>query len=383
MSIPEKNPARINNSDFLPAMLKENKSGWLVEYYARNPKDNTLKRKQIRLKRIVLRYNKKRDARNHITQIINTINAKLAGGWSPFFNTEDARLYTKISVVTEKFLNEKRKELRVNTLRSYQSFCKMLLEWLKEDIYCALFTKIYAIRYLDYLYNERNNGVTTYNNQIKMGRAFFNWAKERCYCRENPFELVKSKPKQKKSRTIIPPDVREKIKEYLLKNDVNFLNVCELVYFSLIRPNEIKNLRVSDIDFEGKFVRVSGEIAKNHKTRHSALNNDLIERLRVMVRGVPKDYYLFGSELIPAKNKIGNGRFGYHWCKLRVALKLPQTMQLYSFRDTGIFEMLKSGIDDLTVMQHADHSSLNVTTIYANHADEKLIERVRNANIHF
>ena len=63
MSIPEKNPARINNSDFLPAMLKENKSGWLVEYYARNPKDNTLKRKQIRLKRIVLRYNKKRDAR--------------------------------------------------------------------------------------------------------------------------------------------------------------------------------------------------------------------------------------------------------------------------------------------------------------------------------
>jgi hypothetical protein len=130
-------------------MLKENLSGWIVEYYAQNPKNNTLKRKQIRLTRIVSRYKSKREARAHATQMINTINAKLAGGWSPFFNTEDARLYTKLSVVTENFLNEKRKELRVNTLRSYQSFCKMLLEWLKEDIYCALFTKIYAIRYMD------------------------------------------------------------------------------------------------------------------------------------------------------------------------------------------------------------------------------------------
>ena len=51
-------------------------------------------------------------------------------------------------------------------------------------------------------------------------------------------------------------------------------------------------------------------------------------------------------------------------------------MQLYSFRDTGIYEMLKSGIDDLTVMQHADHSSLSITTIYANHKDEKLIEKI-------
>jgi len=51
-------------------------------------------------------------------------------------------------------------------------------------------------------------------------------------------------------------------------------------------------------------------------------------------------------------------------------------MQLYSFRDTGIYEMLKSGIDNLTVMQHADHSSLDITTIYANHADNQLISKI-------
>jgi integrase len=381
MSIPQKTPP-VNT--FIPAMLKEySRSDWRVVYYALQPKTNDLKRVQIRINEIINKYRTLKERRNHAFTMCNTINARLSGGWSPFFNTEDARLYTKISDVAQKFLNEKRKELRINTLRSYQSFCKMLLEWCKEDIYCSLFTKIYAVRYMDYLYNERNNGVTTYNNQIKLGRAFFNWAKERMYCKENPFEYIKPKPKQKKTRTIIPPDTREKIKEYLLRNDANFLNVCELVYFSLIRPNEIKYLKVGDIDFEGKNVCVSGDFAKNHHTRHSALSNDLLERLAVMMRDVPKDFYLFGAELTPSKTKIGNGRFGYHWRKLRAALKLPVTMQLYSFRDTGIYEMLKSGIDDLTVMQHADHSSLNITTIYANHADSQLIEKINNSVLKF
>ena len=39
-----------------------------------------------------------------------------------------------------------------------------------------------------------------------------------------------------------------------------------------------------------------------------------------------------------------------------------------------------AGIDPLTVMQHADHHDLAMTTRYANHADEHLIETiVRNA----
>jgi integrase len=84
------------------------------------------------------------------------------------------------------------------------------------------------------------------------------------------------------------------------------------------------------------------------------------------------NYYLFGTDFLPAKEHAADRRFGKEWDKLRIALKLPPEMQLYSFRDTGIFEMLKSGVDDLTVMQHADHHSLDITTIYANHHDPNL-----------
>ena len=61
---------------------------------------------------------------------------------------------------------------------------------------------------------------------------------------------------------------------------------------------------------------------------------------------------------------------------MRTALKLPEEMQLYSLRDTGINEMLKCGIDPLTVMQHADHHDLSMTTRYANHVDPHLVETI-------
>jgi hypothetical protein len=38
--------------------------------------------------------------------------------------------------------------------------------------------------------------------------------------------------------------------------------------------------------------------------------------------------------------------------------------------------MLKCGIDPLTVMQHADHHDLSMTTRYANHVDPHLVETI-------
>ncbi len=57
-------------------------------------------------------------------------------------------------------------------------------------------------------------------------------------------------------------------------------------------------------------------------------------------------------------------------------MKFPQEYKLYSLRDTGITEMLESGIPDIKVMKHADYSSLEVTSIYASHKDKNLISDI-------
>lgn len=382
MSVPQNFTNLTNNAinSYLPAVLKENKSGWIIEYYAEHPTTHILARKQIKLQRIIGRYTSKKDARIHVQRMIFVLNTKLSGGWNPFFEDEDARFYEKLSVVSELFITEKKKELRENSLRSYSSFINILIEWVNltnKGMFASMFTQIFAVRYMDYIYTSRNVGTTTYNNHIKMGRAFFNWAKERCYVKQNSFDFVKPKPKQKKTRTIIPSDVRQKIITDLQNHNPNYLIICKLVYNSLLRPNEIKLLRVVDVQLENNCIQVPGLIAKNHNTRFAAINSEIVNSLKTLnLERYPLNYYLFGTNLEPSKTRAGNGRYGEEWQKMKKRLKLPTEMQMYSLRDTGIYDMLKSGIDDLSVMQHADHSSLEMTTLYGNHYDPNLIKLI-------
>ena len=69
--------------------------------------------------------------------------------------------------------------------------------------------------------------------------------------------------------------------------------------------------------------------------------------------------------------------------RLLAELGLPDTMQLYSFRDTGITDLLRSGLDPITVMHHADHHSLEITTRYANHVDAHLVDMMYNRKVGF
>jgi site-specific recombinase XerD len=79
---------------------------------------------------------------------------------------------------------------------------------------------------------------------------------------------------------------------------------------------------------------------------------------------------------MPGKKHIAYSRFRKDWQDMREALGLPDEMQLYSLRDTGLNEMLKGGIDSLSVMQHADHHDLSITTRYANHVDPHLVDTI-------
>lgn len=366
---------------YLPAVLKENKSGWLIEYYVEHPQTKELTRKQIRLTRLVTRYANKRDARQHISKMITSLNNRLAGGWNPFFENEDARMFEKLTTVAELFLKEKTKEQRFNTLRSYKSFIHLFLEFMKKndpDIICSVFGKSYAVRYMDYFYNERNVGAQTYNNQLKMAIAFFNWAISKNYTKQNPFASIKKKPKENKNRVIIPAGTRQTITDYLRQeNNIPFLVICQLIYSSLIRPKELLMIQIKHINLSEKYITIPGTNSKNHKTRYSAITEDIINNIKLLnINDMPEDYYLFGSDLKPNKQAAHQKRAGKEWDKIRKKLHLPDEMQLYSLRDTGIFDMLKSGIDDLSVMQHADHSSLDITTRYANHHDINLINKI-------
>lgn len=97
-----------------------------------------------------------------------------------------------------------------------------------------------------------------------------------------------------------------------------------------------------------------------------------------------KDWYLFGEgNMEPAARPINKGYLRKQWDKMRRDLMLPDEMQLYSLRDTGITDLLHDGVDQLTVQHHADHSSLAIQGIYTDHFDAGLNEKIYKANVLF
>lgn len=366
-------------ADYLPAQLKNNSHGWYIEYQTLDPNSGKMLRHRTHLNVLRKHYPKQSDFKAQCIIIMNNLNAKLAGGWTPLGENQNARYYTPLPEVVKAYLAEKQDELRPDTFRSYKSFCTGFLAWLNKnapDCPTIIFNKILAVKYLDHCFQKRKLKGRSWNNQLKSARALFSWAVEKCYCKENPFAAIKTKREETKKRVLIPHEVRERITDYCLANNKGLLIVSQLVYTSLIRPKEIRNIKVSDVYLDEHYIHIKADNAKTHYERFASLSPVLTELLTEWTAHAHPDDYLIGRDYLACGTPQSNSRFIKDWDKMRKALKLPTEMQLYSLRDTGINEMLKSGIDPLTVMQHADHHDLSMTTRYANHADAHLVETI-------
>ncbi|MBR4647412.1 MAG: tyrosine-type recombinase/integrase [Bacteroidales bacterium] len=372
--------------NYLPATLKTNKSGWLIEYYVENPQTQELARKRIKLQRLLNRYSTKGEAKKHINNIIVALNMKLSTGWNPYFQGEESRYYTPLLEVLEEYKEEVVKEHRKSTANSYVSFAKIFGEWIAKvspNIYCSLVSHSMIVQFMDYIQREREGrdgdiSARTYNNYIKNGSAFFTWMMDKCYCKENHFQKIKSKKVTEKKRVLIPNDKRVAIQKYLMENNVAYLAFLEMIYGALLRPHELLMLKVGYISLSDKTITIPPEVSKNGKRRIIPMTKEIEQLLiRMNVHNAPPEYYLFSNNQKPGKKQVSARYFRKFWDKIRKKFDLPMEMQQYSLRDTGITEMLKNGLDPLSVKQLADHYSLSMTTIYSNHADPHLKELIR------
>ena len=245
------------------------------------------------------------------------------------------------------------------------------------------FSDVMAVRYLDEQ-RQKNNWVNaTFNNNLVSAQAFFTWCVKKKFIEKNPFYGISKKKKEAKKRTIINADARAIMREWFMNNNPGYLLICELVFQSLIRPTEISKLRVSDVDLEHKVIHLDGSITKTKYSRKAVLSDELIEILGRNIQGANQDDYLISNGYLPGKEPISSRMYRKTWDKMRKQCHLPDTMQLYSLRDTGIISLFDNGADANTVKGAADHHNLNITSIYCDHVDDNLVEKVRKHSAKF
>ena len=382
---------------FQPAVLKRNKSiGYYIEFYIHNSTSGKLDRQRIKLNRYRNKYATAAEFNLFAHQQLLLINSRLQQLHTvqypamPIYTQETPKPQKTSGITLTAALNKYKNnlsDLRPGTIRSYNTFISQLDKWVRKNfrsIKLDEFGKREASMYIEYVHNGGNSrgrvrqiSARTYNNNLKFCRILFGWFVEHAYIDENPFERIKTKKEHQKQRTIIPPEIRRQIREYFTEKLPPYLIICELTYSSLLRPVEISRLQVDQIDYANHCIHMPGTKTKNHCSRDARLSPELEELLRKHTLGANPSDYLFADRLWKCgKKPMASHTYGNVWTEMRRQLNLPQNMQLYSLRDSGINNMLKSGIDPLSVMQAADHHDLSMTTRYANHTDTGLIEKL-------
>jgi len=364
--------------DYIPARLVEGKD-WYIYFYALDPYSNLLRRKRIKFNRIKSRLDRRRIAQ----QLIVKINRKLAEGWNPYVEEEAPKAFNRLYEVIDTFLAEKKREMRPDGFRSYNSFGKKLKEWMEKEKQTEMnifsFNKYFAVEFMNNVYRKNKVSEKTYNNYLIFFRIFWNWMIEKNYTATNPFSEISKKKEKKKNREIIDEPTRIRIKEYLEKNDYSYLVMCLLAFHVLIRPKEIMGIKIKDIDTKKQTIFIPAQTAKNGSDRIGTIPNYMIEMFKKMdIEKIDPSWYLFSEGFKPGKIKVDSRKIAKRWEKLRTDLKLPISIKFYSLRDSGIIQMLEDGISAEYVRQQADHSSRDMTTIYSKHARPDGIEQIKN-----
>ena len=361
-------------------------SVWYISFYCLDPFAGKLKRVRVKVNRIRNLRERRRKAEN----MVAAINQRLSMGWNPLAEAGSMANAATIFDCLDKFLKVKKKETEPATFRSYDSFVKTFSQYLQDagfdrHSFIASFDRPHALAFMDMI--EQKVGPKTYNNYLNFFRGLFIWMGEKGYCDGNPFEGIDKKPKRliKKNRRIFTDDELARLFAYLGEHNREYLAMCLLCYGCFVRPKEIALLKCKDLDVDRQLLHVSAEIAKNDNESRRTIPDVIVPVLRELDLSRP-ELFLFGAhksqwDFTPGKTALCSRKIAKFWeLVLRPALGFGMELKFYSLKDTGITNMLNSGVPINLVQRQADHSSVAMTAIYVGNKGDVNGE-LKHANI--
>lgn len=342
---------------------------WYVDFMAYDPAEQKMKRKKYMLDGI----SKITERRKMAADIIATVTARLRAGWNPWAELSNSRQYAKVDDVIDMYYKYLIKlqatgSIKPNTFTDYNKRLRVLCDYMQNHtlpiMYIYQFNLTYISDFLDYLLLDRDSSARTRNNYKIWLSSFCSWLVEKQYMDTNPCERIKSLKEEDKKRSDISPEDLQRINQYLKINNPYFLLVCRMEYYTFIRPEELTNIRLKDINLKEQKIFIASNISKNRRDGMVGLNDEIIKQMiDLKVFDNDTNDYLFSTKFKPGKKKITTRVIRDHFYKVRSALKLPKTYMFYSLKDSGIRDLANSaGI--VVARDQARHSDISTTNKY-------------------
>ncbi|GEM_PF-2995673 len=226
--------------------------------------------------------------------------------------------------------------------------------------------KSFAFEFLDYLRVIQKLKGQTINAIISQCKGLFAVLVEREIVGENIFRVVRKQKEIKSIQNIAyAPDQIKKLKEFLQEHDLFLWNFCQFVFYSFMRPNEIRQLTFSNVNLEKRYIYLSAEKSKTKRERYVFINDSFLEVLRDLLSKVENENHLIFNKNSDTPTKpMGTNTLSNQYRIYLDKLNFEKHFTIYSWKHTGNVMAYKSGIDIYSLMKQNGHTSVDTTLKY-------------------
>ena len=262
------------------------------------------------------------------------------------------------------------------TITNYSIDIEEFYVFLKKENITRLQDVDYKVlrKYLNYM-TENKYSNKTISRKLSSLRTFFKYLVKKEIINNNPMILISNPKEEKKLPKYLNYGEIEKILEIPNKETtLGLRNACilEILYSTGIRVSELVNLKIRDIDFYNKKIRVLG---KGNKERIVLFGNrcgHLLERYIKESRAElnkKKVEHLFLNNL---GQNISVRSIENIIDKIEKEACLKFSISPHVFRHTFATHLLDNGADLNSVKELLGHENLNTTAIYTHVSNERL-----------
>ena len=295
---------------------------------------------------------------------IKSINDLLQDGYHIKQKTEEKSIDMSVRQAMEYAL--KISGLKGGSYNSYSSCMNIFLEWARvnglDKINLDKFKRKDAYQYVDWRVSNGIKG-TTINNDVSYIKRFWSILQNRELIQVNPFSKVEKQKEEKSSKNLAYTDSEiELLKNEISAKDPELWSFIQIIYNTFMRPNEIRQLKVSDIRLSDRLIYIDAKISKNNKSEFVTIPDSLLDSIIDLIKAKSSGDWLFpGKKSCISKNRM-NDRHNPFLAKHNFS----EDHTLYSWKHTGVVRAYKAGVDLKRIQLQCRHHSIQQTDTYLN-----------------
>lgn len=274
-------------------------------------------------------------------------------------------------VQVDKFLFFLKVELNYSelTIKSYQLDLTDFFEYIESKKINYLTITNHDVRgYLKYL-DSCNLKNSTISRRISTLRTFYNYLVDENIVENNVFHNVKNPKLEKKLPNYLNYNEMEELLESIDMSTSEGLKrrlLIEMFYSTGCRVSEMINVKISDIDFTNKTIRVMG---KGSKERIVYFGDYASKYLENYLSKVKCDKYLFTNK---KGEKLTINEVEQIVKDIMKHISIKTHVTPHTLRHTFATHLLNNGADIKTVQELLGHANLSTTGIYTHVSSDRL-----------